>query len=233
MNIRTAHALAKASKAVYQDESACEEWAVGEGYSDFNWFEEEDTQAMVVATDGLCVLAFRGTTDLGDWMTNLDVFKTRGRFGEVHSGFQDALNLVWDDILVVLEEYGDGDLYITGHSLGGALATLALTELGRGTLYTFGSPRVGDEEFSNIFNHLYKTYRFVNNNDVVPRIPRMGYEHIGSLRHFTTGGKMLIEPSWARIEWDRLWGRVRFRVADGVRDHSMDDYVRLIGNMVD
>lgn len=44
---------------------------------------------------------------------------------------------------------------------------------------------------------------------------------------------MLIEPSWARIEWDRLWGRVRFRVADGVRDHSMDDYVRLIGNMVD
>jgi len=233
MNIRTAHTLASISKLVYSDESAVENAAYEIGFPEFAWFETDGTQAAVLANDDDCVLAFRGTTDVTDWMTNLDVFKTRGKFGEVHSGFQEAINLVWDDIEPVLAQYGDKNLFITGHSLGGALATLALTELGYGDLYTFGSPRVGDEEFSNIFNHLYDTYRFVNNNDVVTRIPLAGYDHIGSLRHFTTGGKMLIEPGNWRVELDRVWGRMRWAPMDGIKDHSMDNYVRLIENMLD
>ena len=67
----------------------------------------------------------------------------------------------------------------------------------------------------------------MNNNDIVTRVPP-AYKHIGSLRHFTAGGKMLTEPSTWRVEMDRIWGRIRFRAADGIRDHNMDDYIRLI-----
>jgi len=228
MNIKTAHTLASISKLVYSDESEVESGAYEMGFPEFAWFDADGTQAAVLSNDEDCVLAFRGTTDITDWMTNLDVFKTRGRFGEVHNGFQEALNLVWDDIEPVLAQYGDKDLYITGHSLGGALATLALTETGQGELYTFGSPRVGDEEFKNIFNHLYKTYRFQNNNDVVPRVPRSGYKHIGSLRYFTVGGKMLAEPGIWRIEMDRFWGRMMRIVADGIKDHDIGEYADLV-----
>jgi triacylglycerol lipase len=232
-SLKTAHALALTAKAVYLDESDAEGWAYEQGYGDFEFFDTAGTQAMVVASEDDCILAFRGTTDLTDWMTNLDVFKHSFKYGNVHEGFDDALCYVQAEIEAFTAMHSDKELYITGHSLGGALATLALAELGRGQLYTFGSPRVGDPTFSKTFKELYRSYRFVNNNDVVPRVPLTGYEHIGSLRHFTVGGKMLIEPSEWRVEWDRIWGRMRWAPMDGIKDHSMDNYVRLIENMLD
>jgi pimeloyl-ACP methyl ester carboxylesterase len=230
VKIKTAHALALASKAVYSDESDAESWAYESGYSDFEWFEVEDTQAMVVTSDDKCVLAFRGTTDIADWMTNLDVWKTAYRYGNVHSGFHAALDFVWDEIELLVAQHSDKELHITGHSLGGALATLAMAELQytQASLYTFGSPRVGDKEFATTFNQLYRTYRFVNNNDVVTRIPLAGYDHIGSLRHFTTAGKMLIEPSDWRVEMDRIWGRMRWAPMDGIKDHDIGGYGDLV-----
>lgn len=82
-------------------------------------------------------------------------------------------------------------VYLTGHSLGGALATLAAfdaaaTEFASGsveglTLYTFGSPRVGNGAFAAAFDRAVPdAWRVTNANDVIARIPRaIGYRHIG------------------------------------------------------
>ena len=59
-----------------------------------------------------------------------------------------------------------------------------------------------------------------------------GYEHVGSLRHFTVKGKMWAEPSFRWVEWDRLMGRIRRIAADGVKDHNIGDYVSLISNQM-
>ncbi|EME30942.1 Lipase ZK262.3 [Galdieria sulphuraria] len=80
-------------------------------------------------------------------------------------------------------------LYFTGHSLGGALATLAAGEVSykhpswQIRMYNFGSPRVGNAEFVNIYNQLVPhSFRVVNDTDIIARIPRsqnFEYYHVG------------------------------------------------------
>ena len=72
--------------------------------------------------------------------------------GKIHSGFNEAFSQVSVEIQTILnkEEYKNKPLFITGHSLGGALAVIAAKKLthkgGMAACYTFGSPRVGDVE---------------------------------------------------------------------------------------
>jgi len=123
MNIKTAHALALAAKNAYNDEDVAESIAAELGFNDFTWFDAFDTQAYMMADDFRCVVAFRGTEsdNLRDWLTDLDVFKTAGPYGEVHHGFDEALDHVWQDIENEVAARADKKIYITGHSLGAAL----------------------------------------------------------------------------------------------------------------
>ena len=80
---------------------------------------------------------------------------------------------------------GSVPIYITGHSLGGALAQIAAAELGDDQVaacYTFGSPRVG-----NMYFDLWvktPSYRVVNYADIVPQVPLpIGYRHSGDARY--------------------------------------------------
>ncbi len=67
-------------------------------------------------------------------------------------------------------------LFITGHSLGGALATIAAKKIshegGIAACYTFGSPRVGNDEW--IAHIKAPIYRLVNAADCVPMLPPDG-----------------------------------------------------------
>ena len=232
INLRIAYNLACASKAVYLKPEETEGWAKDRGYTDFKWIESFDTQCAIFETDEQIIVVFRGTTNIQDWLTNLDVWQEPFIYGQVHSGFLEALDAVWNDVENAVQD--SRDLYIAGHSLGGALATLAAARFGAAAdgLYTFGSPRTGDPEFTRQFNKIHRSYRFVNNNDVVPRIPIRNYSHIDSLRHFTHKGTMWTDPHWGWVEWDRLMGRVRRQVADGIRDHSIDAYVSLVARQI-
>ena len=84
-------------------------------------------------------------------------------------------------------------LYLTGHSLGGALATIAacelLAEFPITGIYTFGQPRVGDAVTAAFIRYHYPTgyHRFVFDDDIVPRVPP-GYTHVGRLYHFDANG---------------------------------------------
>jgi hypothetical protein len=145
-----------------------------------------DSQAILVrlGTDEspvshrMLILAFRGTevkkiSDVAsDLLVNLVDAPGGGR---VHKGFLHAFQLLEDSLKKTLNKYPDMPLYITGHSLGGALALLATRYLGynsTGACYTFGSPRAADD----LFYEQVKTpiYRVVNASDGVARIP-LGY----------------------------------------------------------
>lgn len=149
-----------------------------------------DTQGFVTvrkATDtdpGMAIVVFRGTQQIKDWITNFDsatVDVTSCRedsntvVGKVHRGFNRAYSSVHEQIKTLLEGDEDLPLYITGHSLGGALATLATWHMPGEKLaacYTFGAPRVGD---TGLLKH-YRTpiYRIVNGADPVPLVPPSG-----------------------------------------------------------
>lgn len=124
---------------------------------------------------GISVLSFRGTQqNVADWKTNLTAYKQNVDGVSIHAGFLMAFRMVKADIEADVNSFAEEghSLYLTGHSLGGALALIATREIGNdstGACYTFGSPRVAGYGFAQRIKT--PIYRIVNSNDIVPRIP--------------------------------------------------------------
>lgn len=141
-------------------------------------YDSNGTQAILLSNDRFIVLAFRGTeaTSIKDIKSDAKAVTSPCETGgKIHTGFNEAFNQVSLDIQTKLNEEGlkNLPLFITGHSLGGALATVATKKLNhRGGLagcYTFGSPRVGDEEW--VTEIKTPIYRLVNAADCVTMLP--------------------------------------------------------------
>ena len=143
-------------------------------------FDANGTQAILVSDieNHFLVLAFRGTEkkSVKDIKTDIKAKMTNdGIDGKIHTGFKEAFEHVHEKIESILKEdtFKDKPLFITGHSLGGALATIAAKRLVHtGNIagcYTFGSPRVADAEW--ISSIKVPLYRIVNACDGVTLIP--------------------------------------------------------------
>src|SRR5438046_7635910 len=217
-----AEALALAATIAYEVDNtkarrrAAEELGLDQFFAPFEHHNLAiDTEGFVAASKQHVILAFRGTEPgkIKDWATDGLAAPTAFRWffdrapdvGYVHSGFANSLRDSWAErIRKLLKKAGAGTrrtLWITGHSLGGALAVLAggactydpETLLPLNGLYTFGQPRVGLHDFCNNiglkFGSVY--YRFVNDHDVVPRVPprAFDYTHTGRLIHFDSDGE--------------------------------------------
>ncbi|XP_062166695.1 uncharacterized protein LOC133872999 isoform X2 [Alnus glutinosa] len=168
------------------------------------------------------VVAFRGTeqarwkdlrTDLMLVPAGLNPERIGGDFKQeiqVHSGFLSAYDSVRTRIISLIklaigciddlaEPILKWHVYVTGHSLGGALATLLALELSssqlakRGaifvTMYNFGSPRVGNKKFAELYNEKVKdSWRVINHRDIIPTVPRlMGYCHVAQPVYLAAG----------------------------------------------
>jgi triacylglycerol lipase len=235
--------LGRAAKLAYnKDENKISEKTSSWGFDKCRFFSRRESQAFTIANDKMIITAFRGTepTNLKDWMTDADLNLVDGPCGEVHEGFNRALTYIYQDIRNTISEFQDNgqSLWFTGHSLGAALATLAVARLRHEEdkpvfgLYTFGQPRTGDRTFERIFNLDFKAraFRFVNNNDVVPRVPprELGYSHVGTFLYFDAAGEIHSDMSW----WYKLLDSVKGRIedflkpgTDGMKDHAMDRYL--------
>ena len=140
-----------------------------------------DSQAFLCkhSADKYAVLAFRGTEpnlkDIkADIKANLTSVDIRGTKVEMHSGYLAQFQSIQKEIETSLaaEKLKDSQLFITGHSLGGALAITATKFLANditGACYTFGSPPVGTKEF--VHDVVTPIYRIINYVDIVPRLP--------------------------------------------------------------
>ena len=134
------------------------------------------------------VIAFRGTENkISDWLTDADAIPTSIGNSKVHTGFHNAFNIIKDHedmsvkdrITQIMDSPKVKDdngvllpLFITGHSLGGALALITTKTLApdvNGACYTFGAPRVANYEYFDMLKT--PVYRIVNSSDIVPRVP--------------------------------------------------------------
>lgn len=269
-DIRTALSLAKAAYLMYEDkeyvnEISSDRWKFGSKCTKHIEDNPFDTQGCLLKTDEFVVLIFRGTQEPRDWKTNL----TR-KFSKlvtqkddpsppkalVHAGFQCA----WEDqgvkdkVIDQLRKWEAGKksgvpLFVTGHSLGGALAMVAAASLARQQVggkqefdniqgvYTFGQPRVGDSVFADEIGALQeKVFRFVNNNDIVPHIPvpflpRNGlhfYRHVGKLFYFDSKGKLSEHRTSILRFLDFCFGQLQEATQPGfdmINDHKMEFYI--------
>jgi len=143
------------------------------------------------------VISFRGTNakDIKNWITNLN-FAKQAPYKQVpnaavHEGFLFAYEKLSPQIISGVNDLigskSKVTIYITGHSLGGALATLCAVDLKtlfndkiNVFLYTFGTPRVGNQVFAGFCNSLTnENWRLVHYADLVPQLPlqRLNFRH--------------------------------------------------------
>ncbi|WP_308312599.1 lipase family protein [Streptomyces sp. ISL-11] len=249
-----AHAywLARAADLAYKDEStiAAEvgRWGFGRVRHHRTTFRPpfplEDTQAYTMAGDHMIITAFRGTepAQIRDWLSDATTPPWPGpaNKGFVHYGFGEALESVFPEVKKTLAEFRDNGqtVWFTGHSLGGALAMLAGARLYfedpnllADGVYTFGQPRTCDLTLAGACDKAFtrRTYRFVNNNDIVAQLPpEPVYHHVQTLRYIDSGGKVHDSMPLLGGLADRAKGLTADAFApasDAVRDHSMKKYL--------
>lgn len=236
----------------------------------------DNTQVYLAQSPELILLAFRGS----ECPTSLDGFKDwlltnatnylilpEGRIGtdfvaagvgaRFHRGFMSALDEIWTPMLTAVEEamrQAERPLWITGHSLGGALALMAAWRLERNFLtvdevVTFGAPMIGNEAAAAAFEKQFakKISRYVNFEDPVPLLPSVSlltntYVHCPtevSLRDdpaATSALDSLKQSAGAAADavlhagiLDNVWNAVQGRIAAHMIDRYLDRVKKQLG----
>ena len=223
-----------------------------------------NTQAYIGQNETDIVVAFRGSESptsidgLRDWLlTNADNllvlpegsigtdFAAAGVGTRFHKGFMGALADIWDPLFAAVDgayQKAERRVWVTGHSLGGALALLAAWRLQRNFIpihrvYTFGAPMIGNAAAADAFKREFpdKIYRFVDKDDLITKLPTMSltansYGHCltevllgaeaAAAAEFTAAGGETLDPA----AQDALWTQLTSRITS----HFMTNYLARI-----
>ncbi len=183
--------LCRLAELVYDDEAAARAAGgeMGLALVKWSWRGQGATRAGLWKDKRNVYLTFCGTNDWVDLLDHISIVPLPHRWGRIHGGFRSALKRVEDEVVeAVMRLMGAGDraLWITGHSLGGALAMLMAArfhfeKIDIAGLYTFGQPKTGDEDFKRHYDAALgdRTWRVVHRNDPVPDFMRMLFRHAG------------------------------------------------------
>ena len=232
----------KLSRIAYRSRGQAEQDSAALGLVAFHWFTDESTQAFTAIDTDHIYAAFRGTEAKPiDWIKNSKFEPMVGELGgKVHSGFHSGVDEVWGNLLAVVDATAK-PVVVTGHSLGGALATLAAArfqEAGHpvAAVYTYGQPRVGHSDFRSPYESRLGevTHRSINHIDLVTRVPLLlqKYRHIGQRIYFDAAGAVHVGASPWKIAMEDIKYRLahfgRIQEAAGLSPHEMDAYVDLV-----
>ena len=178
----------------------------------------------VMQEDGITIIIFRGTANAKNVLTDIDIrtFNDRRLEAKLHRGFRDAAELIHTDISRKYEL--DHTVYLTGHSLGGAVAQIIgmwlhsiIGEDGKRKhnvqIFTFGSPKVSTTFTFNEPNH----WRVVDRSAPVPFLPPYPYFHSGVVIDIDT------------LSWSETHEEGDVLQTDGL-DHSIKDYLDILYN---
>ncbi len=209
------------------------------GFINTDFLNNDGSQAYVFSNHIDIVIAFRGTEadDWNDLKADINALHALAEtVGRVHRGFKQEADDLWPLLEKILES-NSKNLWFTGHSLGGAMATicggrclLSRIKSSPTQIQTFGSPRVGNKRY---INHAKVDYiRWVNNNDIVTRSPPvwMGYRHTGKEIYLDSEGKIqnlnIIQRNQDR--WKGFVTGLWNKEIDHLSDHSITRYIEYI-----
>lgn len=216
------------------------------GFTTTEFYDVDGAQSYRFMNKHDIVIACRGTQpkEFNDIKADLKAYPIKAEtVSRVHRGFKTEVDKVWPMIEEDLaREADDRAVWFCGHSLGGGMATIISSRCQSSELvpnpkelHTFGSPRVGWGKYVN--QHPFTHYRWVNNNDIVTRVPFyiLGYKHHGQEQYFNTWGNLRKMSYWQRCK-DRLrgmWRGLKQGKIDNFTDHSIADYAIHCKKLVD
>ena len=216
-----------------------------------------DSQMYVCRYENKLSITFRGTESARDILTDLNCIQVEmplkgvkeNEYPEVHWGFYNQFNELKPDLDRIIKDYCEEkiehkeatyereckEIIFSGHSLGGALATVSALNYGceypniNIDCITFGSPRVGDIKFAEYFDNIIdNSYRFVNDNDPIPCIPTAWrYKHVKGCVWLYEDQVMNEITVWRGWRFFKNYLLSFFGYGyDASKDHSCSGYVR-------
>lgn len=237
--LRRALLFSELAMISYNDQAEASAAAALAGFPDATFYDRDGSQAYRFRNDHDCVIACRGTepNEWNDVKADADARSVLAETtGKVHGGFKQEVDDLWPMLETALTE-NKQPLWFCGHSLGAAMATICagrcfLSHINSRPeeLYSYGSPRVGNKAYINYVKLAH--YRFVNNNDIVTRVPPawLGFRHSGDEIYINHSGELknyglLLKR---RDRWQGFLGGLRNRQIDHFSDHSIHRYIASI-----
>lgn len=236
--------FAELSKMSYQEPDTVLQLAYSVGFEQLEYIDRDGAQAYIFSNPQDCVVVCRGTepNEWNDIKADANavavIAETAGR---VHCGFKTEVDDLWPRLERALKD-NEKPLWFAGHSLGGAMATICggrckLAEIRSNpeAIFSYGSPRVGNNRYINFVK--VRHYRWVNNNDIVCRVPPpwLGYRHSGREMYFNAFGKLRMYTPWRRFRdrWHGFFVSLRKWQIDHLADHSISRYIEYIRNALE
>jgi triacylglycerol lipase len=237
--LRKSLLFAELSAIAYLNEIDAVEAVRQIGFPEAEFIEVDGAQAYLFSNEIDLVIACRGTepqewndvkADLNAWPV---VAETIGR---VHGGFKQEVDDLWPKLEARLV-HNTKELWLCGHSLGGAMATICATRCKLSyinsnplELFTYGSPKVGTKVY--VTHCRVEHIRWVNNNDIITQVPPawMGYYHVGQEMYLNMYGKLRKMTRYQRMKdrWRGFVQGLRHKEIDHFTDHAISRYIDYI-----
>ena len=182
-------------------------------------------------TTGNVFVTFRGTESIFDWMADLSIAQVPHAWGKVAKGFEFVYQQCSGSVITAVARAPGATVFVTGHSLGAALAVLASADLANAAgitpqLYSFANPRTGDPDFAAKFNQNVPVHwRIANTEDIVTTVwlATGRIDAAGSTEHSAVG---IVLERISGLEFQHVGDAVPFTVQRGsiVQNHDMAMY---------
>lgn len=208
----------------YYGKSKCEEMCRKRSLPMPEIVEANNAYCIVFNMPHDTVVAVRGVDDATDKKSTIDAIhqETSIKNGYIHRGFMTETQNLLDKLKPFPKEK---PLWITGFSLGGAIALILASVFPVKELHTFGAPRTGNFEWVKAYRDIVH-YRWVNNNDFIPRIPRIIYKHHGTEMYIKYDGTIVESPRGMDKFIDRVKGHLFAYLSKQTKwDFEHDHYI--------
>ncbi len=213
-------------------------WDLGTGYQELGSLIADGERfgfvALNLTTQNVFVV-FRGTQTLIDWMANVSFPQVKHPWGGVEAGFSGVYQQCSLSVLTAVRRVPGKPVFVTGHSLGGALATLATADLAineiPAAMYNIASPRVGNNAFAKEFDdnaRVLARWRVANTEDIVTTVP-FATPNLGAApeaNKFT-----LLLAALHGLDYTHVGTAVNFTVNNGsiIGNHDIKTYIAALG----